>query len=1152
MSQVGRHEATRVPVTALGTLGPLVFCAEGPHLRLYHRFKFLATKQIFEGQAIHGIAVHAEHPQYAFIAIWGGCLVRLLRIDSSLLVGEVEPSIFDHVCCTAICKTTDWLLDLCFGPSASEGGSSGDEFVTCAAVTAHDALLELKLDHDRSSEESHDLGSLKVSELTSSTRSILYSADVLWEDRDRILIAAGTAFGEIIYWSWSRGPDGHSSSRTHHVFLGHEGSIFGVEISKEFLDISSKKPTRLLASCSDDRTIRIWDVSGDGSQLSTPDIGSEAARTRHTGFSNEAIDMDVSSAPSLAIGWGHTSRVWTARFLDADVPGASICLLSSGEDATSRVWHLVASIGGPTRFDLKQVSCAAYHNGKNIWSEALYEPVPGIPYIVCGGADSKITARVLSSSLQPDRQGIIRTGEYTVEDIVAIQTQPHLVSISPKSSAHKSSKVSEFFRNYAFVDSETLLLTTNSGKVYLEKLSIDVDDAEVTGMISDSKLLDEKDDLRGYSICAAHKTLGVAFVAGSRGSIYMYRQNQPKLSHIYSTKGKAGSLFVASTTSKIGVVNLLVTLMGQSAAYLLSIETGREENVLVREVALSISESMTGSTITSMEHVVYDDTAEYIFLGFRGGSIAIYSLTATMNDEIQNTTASLIRIIPQVHGKETVTSMMWTPSGDNTPFQGYLTSVGRDSCVAIHSVDLSENSVAIVHNVPLAIGPNIEGLYFKDSHLIVYGFSSVAFVQYDTTSEEEIMSVETGGSHRSWAFRPQSTEDGGGTLVWTRASTMHIRTQKQPNHVVIRSGGHGREIKAVTARNRTPTEGSRQLVATGAEDTDIKIFEYVDGDFVCRRTLRKHVTGIQHLQWSEDGEYLFSSGGCEEFYVWRVRFLPSSLGIGVVCESICTPKSDHPDLRIMSFDVQKRASTGGYLISMVYSDSKIGVYSYDVTAAQRWRVIATGTYFTSCLTQTVFLPDATILTAGTDGHAVFWALPESVRGPHENLPADSQKLTWKDPIRIHQNASKTLVSQLLENGHIVVVSGGDDGSLCLQYIDVTTCTARPPIIVNRAHSSAVTACAVASYEVNASYQRFYLMTSGNDQWIRVWEVTVNANEGVNHMLDIRRIKRLKTNVADVSSMTVLPQRRVLITGVGMEVTDTSLVPMSEAPRHCGL
>lgn len=58
-------------------------------------------------------------------------------------------------------------------------------------------------------------------------------------------------------------------------------------------------------------------------------------------------------------------------------------------------------------------------------------------------------------------------------------------------------------------------------------------------------------------------------------------------------------------------------------------------------------------------------------------------------------------------------------------------------------------------------------------------------------------------------------------------------------------------------------------------------------------------------------------------YVWRIRELPSLLDIGVVCEHVYAPESEHSDLRIMSFDINRRGS--GYDIAMVFSDSSIKV-----------------------------------------------------------------------------------------------------------------------------------------------------------------------------------------------------------------------------------
>ncbi|KAI4620590.1 uncharacterized protein J4E87_007278 [Alternaria ethzedia] len=258
---------------------------------------------------------------------------------------------------------------------------------------------------------------------------------------------------------------------------------------------------------------------------------------------------------------------------------------------------------------------------------------------------------------------------------------------------------------------------------------------------------------------------------------------------------------------------------------------------------------------------------DILIIGFRRGSIALYEIR---KGEGGTDVAILLRIIEKAHGAEAVTCLTWCPSSGVSvgSVHGHLFSVGRDGRLSVHQFDASANVVELVHDLAVPFGPNIEGLYFQDGHLLIHGFSSKKWYLYDVTSEEQVMSIETGGAHRSWAFRSHSSL--GGILVWTRASSMHICSQNRPNHAVVRRGGHGREIKALAVTSEMNGR-SHPLIATGAEDTDIKIFRHVDDDLICQRTIRKHTTGIQHLQWSQDGDYLFSSGGCEECKVWVQR-----------------------------------------------------------------------------------------------------------------------------------------------------------------------------------------------------------------------------------------------------------------------------------------
>lgn len=126
------------------------------------------------------------------------------------------------------------------------------------------------------------------------------------------------------------------------------------------------------------------------------------------------------------------------------------------------------------------------------------------------------------------------------------------------------------------------------------------------------------------------------------------------------------------------------------------------------------------------------------------------------------------------------------------------------------------------------------------------------------------------------------------------------------------------------------------MFATGSEDTNVRIFAPRDtqsenrwGAFKCLRLLREHHTGLQSVGWSTNGRFLFTSGGYEQFFVWRTHSIPR-FGLGTTLDGEC-PKSDpNSDLRTTSFDVlevEDEQAEGSFLICLTYSNSTIKVSS---------------------------------------------------------------------------------------------------------------------------------------------------------------------------------------------------------------------------------
>lgn len=1088
-----QHELHRVPVTAVAFFGDFLLAGEGHYLHIYRPDSTLEQKvRVFGSQAIHGIVL-SDRPRARNVALlWGGSLLRscLLSVDEQNGCLEILLSEIHHV--------HDWILDATLAPL----------MCSAALVTAHNELWILESEGPSAGNETLLASSLR--RVVSGSNCILYSAHVMWLGDSECLVASGNVFGDIVVWSATLYRDNSSgicgnvqSCRTFHA---HEGSVFGVQLSFH-LAIPDLPYTRVLASCSDDRTIKLWDVS----DLQTIE-GELSPMRMQTGFSMSSGTVD--NTPSLlASAMGHVSRIWHVRFLEIttdpefeDPLESLIKLVSFGEDASSITWtlHRQTHPLPHQAYRLQQIRAQTAHAGKSIWSVAVDKS----GRVGTGGADGAIATQVPNCVDSP---------------VVEIQV-PQQGSVTSRDN----------LKSYGFVTRNVLIATTNRGRV----LSVDLSDEHGRPVVTE--ISQPLPGLQGYSVVAT--VAGAAFTAGTDGSIHAYNAKTGSLETVKWGYGKTAGLF-ACEYATCGVA-LLITGVVCSTARLVVLEDVNNVPAASLEGQLHVPQSSEGFVVTAFAYFS-SERSDIAVIGSRNGSLAFYSTL----DPPSSGFGKCLLIRPRVHGKEAITTIRLESDEQKSENSAWILTTGRDGNFAVHhAIFGSSVQLDLIHQLSLPLGPNVEGLELPISGgLLVWGFKRTHFVAYDAVAQREIMSVECGGSHRQWSYTSSAA---GGRLVWTKASQVLHTSQQALSYQSLNAGGHGREIKAVAV---SPEDSFPQLIATGAEDTDIKLFKIGATGFECLHTLRKHNTGIQHLQWSRDGLLLFSSGGFEEFFVWRITVNVPRLGIGVVCEST-HPRSGQSDLRIMGFDIDEASlphdvrdsdvapspPSSSFVVTIIYSDSTLRRWHYDRNTTN-WTLHASSTYLTSCITHILSVPaQQQLITASTDGHIALWPL-----GP--------KPLHWKSRHRIHQNAIHAMTSYIVpESDQVLLFTAGDDNAIGITLLSLSL-SPEPPtnpqtLLLPRAHAAAVTALllfqppATPSMSDHKKEKSLTLLSTGLDQRMKMWEIHFAraAEEGVEGV-DVVLREEVSTAVADVSGMALCGLvnggggKGVVLAGVGMDV-----------------
>ncbi|KAG5976062.1 hypothetical protein E4U58_006397 [Claviceps cyperi] len=1184
-----QRQLAQVPITSVAFFttpsGTRYFLAgQDGELAIYpdaqpHPQEPLFTIPIFEDQPIHGIRVQGPR-----LLLWGASQIALL--DGEALTEDHPPVLL------ATTTAPDWIYDAAISPFCV------DEAVL---ATAHNEVVVLKYHHLLS--DSGEQGTVVLGNVASPSRPMLYAAHLVWESASRVLIAAGTVFGDVLVWRYSIVEDEHAMA---FVLRGHEGSIYGVDVSAPLV-LRDGTRKRLLASCSDDRTIRIWDISLDGDETATTAAstheGTQCVEAQDTGF-KAAQTYDALQAASeegearpVAVGMGHASRIWGVRFaLDSSeaecvLDGDALCVYSFGEDSTTQRWKLAldppeASTTDHLTGQLTHQHTYALHHGKHVWAKAVDVHAQGGLDILTGGADGKISA-IREQALHGDE------AQSFGPVLTALDVSDALGQGAAKGGSFSSR---ETFSRYDFLSENQMLAITNAGRLFVGNLLArtwaEVVVGEDTGVVQDLK--------RCYVLRAMHGHDGAAVIGTTNGKVYYFHRHQQHQAHDSDRDRDQSTQYrlvcAAEVPGRITEINhlssseqqfisILVHIYGPSSSHLLSLTPSGE--VIQRELLTGLDARFVAVSATRLD--------DLIILGSRHGYIAL--LTHHQDHTWQPILEAATR------SRDAITAIVPLPTAakngqttTTTPSCPYILTTSRDSKYRIYHIDQTPHppqstpSLTLIHEISPPFGPMIEGAWFTTStptpELILYGFRSKDFIIWNESTGEELATMNCGGAHRTFRLQHDPrAEPHRYRFAYTRTSKLCISSQMDLPYRTVRRGTHGREVRALSANKR--------FVASGAEDASIRIWECIParkgtgkgageerkehggGATMCTMAcIKAHVTGLQKLRWFGD-EYLFSSAGNEEFFVWRVRRLgaiSAYTGLAVVCEGVFTEKSPVGDLRILDFDVSWAGGPGGreergrMVVTLAFSNSSLKTYEYECGGGGSFSLLAEGRYTGACITQLRHLgfgdgasedgdgdgngnaKNLHILTASTDGHLALWG------GAYLDGDAGTQRYSLEAAYAVHQSSIKSL-DMSRDGTQLRVVTGGDDNAL--GYVQIAqiqsgtgtgTGTERRTsyefvsrAIIRKAHTAAVNGVALLPAvhhrrQLNQGPEETLAVSVSNDQRVKVWRISAHEARDVRVSL----AACMSSGVADPGDVAIIcpdpgQLSQIVLAGVGVEV-----------------
>ncbi|KAI9894779.1 MAG: hypothetical protein M1814_002136 [Vezdaea aestivalis] len=848
----------------------------------------------------------------------------------------------------------------------------------------------------------------------------------------------------------------------------------------------------LYLACSDDRTVRVWNVANlvsdveDDSSITIQGDRENLDKVQ-TGFGNtiDSTNLLPSHGQCIAKEWGHSSRIWGVRSLFGttinDLKGFSTNLISYGEDAQSQLWKfsvksamIAGSKIGENINKLEHIGTFRAHSGKNIWSMAVdYDKSDSTNNLATGGADGQISISQVHQSI-PSRTKTIDC-ELALSNI--LESLP--TSASDFSTLSNLSCIdTDSFHGYFALQDGGYLIVTRGGRLItgscpaLSSASAEPDFKE-TGF----DLRDLGSPIVKSNYCRLSNSL---FAVCEDQKLYHLQMGSPCIRTMGISNFHAARIFLCalpneSFSAKVEEHNLTQRYGGASPmtkeAGNLVLITYFKTNIV--DLYVSVDRSSTHKTpkisisldpTFVLTSAVFTPFGCKLVLGSRAGTLAYYRIHGlSSRNSAENLSLSLVDF-DKFH-KDSINKII-----DLSLFEakGCILTVSEDGTYAIHrhgqSGEWSEGfekyrPLEKSNNAPMAprtasgrllhsSSPKclsaIKNAYFDKTSgsLMLVGFCTNDFIVWNETLQVEHMRHHMrGGIKGSFAFH----ETGIGslrekTLVYTQNSKHRVVISKGESQKVLQQANFGRDLKALAVRPISPrgdlgatalSPGSI-MFACGSEECNIHLVEYLDEVIRNVRTVKKHDAGIQHLKWSNDGRFLFSCGGQGELKIWEYHPVPVlEHGLVLVAE-LNVKTGGHPaDVRIMAFDIKREMDphiADSWFVITLVTSTSL-IEVWNYTPINNTLARLFQTTYTSCaLTQVTTIKLDSI-------RLILVAATDghitAYRAPSKES-RESTTIDFHQPLaslRVHQSAIKALEIHPLDQHRYLIFTAGDDNAL---------------------------------------------------------------------------------------------------------------------------